>query len=87
MKSVNHPVVNGVTREVDGTKVTEGWTKAEEEKEVAPAAIVEAAVPVAQGLAQVPMGPVMASEAPVRLILKDADISIGKIIVKRKGEK
>lgn len=85
LKSVNHPVVNGVTREVDGTKITEGWTKKEEE--VAPAAVVAAAVPVDEGLAQVPMTQVMASEAPLKLIFKDANISIGKLIIKRKGEK
>jgi acetyl-CoA decarbonylase/synthase complex subunit beta len=84
LKSVNHPVVNGVTREADGTKITEGWAKKEE---VAPVAVVvEEAVPV-EGLAAVPMTQVMASEAPVKLILKDANISIGKLIVKRKGER
>ncbi len=81
---MNHPVVNGVTREVDGTKITEGWTKKEEE--VAPAAVA-AAVPVDEGLAQVPMTQVMASGAPLKLIFKDANISIGKLIIKRKGEK
>jgi CO dehydrogenase/acetyl-CoA synthase beta subunit len=29
----------------------------------------------------------MASEAPLKLIFKDANISIGKLIIKRKGEK
>jgi acetyl-CoA decarbonylase/synthase complex subunit beta len=85
LKSVNHPVVNGVTREVDGTKITEGWTKKEEE--VAPTAVVAAAAPVGEGLAQVPMTQVMGSEAPLKLIFKDANISIGKLIIKRKGEK
>jgi acetyl-CoA decarbonylase/synthase complex subunit beta len=81
LESVNHPVVNGVTREVDGTKITEGWTK--KEVEVAPTAVVAAAAPVGEGL----VTQVMASEAPLKLIFKDANISIGKLIIKRKGEK
>lgn len=78
LQKVDHPVVNGVIREVDGERITEGWAVA-----------AEVAVPVEGGVpsaAQVPLA--MASGAgadpPLRIILKDADISIGKIIVKRK---
>lgn len=79
--------MSGVTREVDGARITEGWTVKEE---VAPPAVVEEAVPVKEdALAQVSMAQVMASgvNSPVKLIFKDADISIGEIIVRRKGEK
>ena len=34
LKKVDHPVVTGVVRPVDGKKVTEGWVEEEEEEEV-----------------------------------------------------
>ncbi|MCK4475704.1 MAG: CO dehydrogenase/CO-methylating acetyl-CoA synthase complex subunit beta [Methanophagales archaeon] len=91
LQRVDHPVVKGVIREVNGERITEGW--AVEAEAVAPPAEVEEEVRVAEGVpseAQVPLAsiPMMASGAggnsPIRIILKDADISIGKIIVKRK---
>lgn len=92
LKKVDHPVVNGVIREVDGARITEGWAVAAEA--APPPALVEEAVPVEEGgssAAQVPIAQVMASGAgvdpPLKIILKDADISIGKIIVRRKEEK
>lgn len=87
LKNVDHPVVNGVIREVDGVRITEGWAVAAEV--AAPPALVEGAVPV-EAKNQVPMQ-VMASGAggnpPIKIILKDAEISVGKIIVRRKEEK
>jgi len=94
LQRVDHPVVKGVIRNVDGERITEGWAAAAEATaEVPPAE--EKAVPVEEGVpstsaAQVPPVsiPMVASGAgantPIRVILKDADISIGKIIVKRK---
>jgi acetyl-CoA decarbonylase/synthase complex subunit beta len=87
LQRVDHPVVKGGIREVDGERVTEGWAVKEEAAEVEVEAVPSAA--------QVPLAsiPMMASGAgagggtPIRIILKDADISIGKIIVKRKGGK
>ena len=91
LKKVDHPVVNGVTRDVDGAKITEGWAEAAvEAAEVVPPAEMEAAVlGEAEPLTRVPIMQTMASgvDSPIKLILKDADIRIGKIIVKRKGEK
>jgi len=64
-----------------------------EAEAVAPPAEVEEAVPIEEGVpsaAQVPLTsiPIVASGAgantPIKIILKDADISIGKMIVKRK---
>ncbi|MDI6885143.1 MAG: CO dehydrogenase/CO-methylating acetyl-CoA synthase complex subunit beta [archaeon] len=87
LKRVNHPVVNGVVREVDGVRITEGWA-AEAVEEVPPAG-VEEAVPEREPVTLDPLAQVIASgvNSPVKIILKDADIRIGKIIVKRRGEK
>ena len=85
LQRVDHPVVKGVIREVDGGRVTEGWAVKEEAAEVEAEAVPSAA--------QVPLAsiPMMASGAgggtPIQIILKDADISIRKIIVKKKGGK
>lgn len=95
LQRVDHPVVKGVIREVDGARVTEGWTVEKEEAAVPPS-VVKEEVPVVEGVpsaTQVPLAsvPVVASGAgvdtPIRIILKDADVSIGKIIVKRKEGK
>lgn len=82
LHTVGHPVVNGVIREVDGAQITEGWTVAEEVTAVAP--VAEAV----ESLTQVPVA-AMASgavggNAPIKILLKDADISIGRIIVKKR---
>lgn len=91
LKKVDHPVVNGVTRDVDGAKITEGWAEAavEAAEVVPPAEMEEAVLGEAESLTRVPIMQTMASgvDSPIKLILKDADIRIGKIIVKRKGEK
>ena len=88
LEKVNHPVVAGVIREVDGTRITEGWAVAEEAIEPVPS--VEAAVSDEEAsLPQVPVTPLAASggSSPLSIILKDADIRIGKIIIKRKEGK
>ncbi len=90
LQRVDHPVVKGVIREVDGERVTEGWAV---EAEAAPAEVEVRAAEGAPSEARVPLTsvPVVASGAgvnsPIKIILKDADISIGKIIVKRKEER
>ncbi|MDY6865266.1 MAG: CO dehydrogenase/CO-methylating acetyl-CoA synthase complex subunit beta [Halobacteriota archaeon] len=92
LKSNNHPVVTGVIREADGEKITNGWVEEEEE------AASEAVVPAAGG-AQ-PMMPAFGGAMPqfsmpmqsgggdggVKLILKNANVSIEKLIIKKKGE-
>ena len=88
LTNVDHPVVNGVVREVDGVQVTEGWTVAAEEKAVVPTMAEEAAVPIAAG-AEVPASSMLTAGggSPIVITLKDADIRIGKITVKRKERK
>ncbi|MHC1610526.1 MAG: CO dehydrogenase/CO-methylating acetyl-CoA synthase complex subunit beta [Candidatus Methanospirareceae archaeon] len=72
LKKVDHPVVKGVIRDVDGAKITEGWAEASVE------AGPSTSVPVAQMMAS------SGADPPIKLILKDAEIRIGKIVVKRK---
>lgn len=105
LKKVDHPVVKGVVRPVDGQKITNGWVEEEEEEEVeevAEAPAEAAAQPaVAQPAAMQPMQmPAMpgfqlpalqmpapsAAPAGVKLIIKDAKITIDKVII-RKAEK
>ncbi|AIY89414.1 CO dehydrogenase/CO-methylating acetyl-CoA synthase complex subunit beta [Geoglobus acetivorans] len=65
LKNVDHPVVTGVTRPVDGKKITEGWKEEEEEVEEVEEAPAEAEVAEAQPTqqvvqpAQMPMMPQM----------------------------
>jgi acetyl-CoA decarbonylase/synthase complex subunit beta len=95
LKEVDHPVVTGVIREADGAQLTEGWTaaaaiEAEKVEAVTLTAGVEAAVPAdAEPVTQIPLTQMLASgsTSPVTILLKDADIRIGKIIIKRKEEK
>ncbi len=91
LMKVDHPVVNGVVREVDGVQVTEGLAVTAEAAAV-PTVAEKPAVPIEAG---VPMGvevPVTSmltagGGSPLVITLKDADIRIGKIIVKRKEGK
>ncbi|MHC1636508.1 MAG: CO dehydrogenase/CO-methylating acetyl-CoA synthase complex subunit beta [Candidatus Methanospirareceae archaeon] len=107
---VNHPVVHGVVRDVDGKKITEGFLAAEEAvaaeaeekapEEAAPAA-PEAPAPTpapAQAVpgiqlptfAPAPVAPPTAAAPPtppIKITLKDAEIKIGKVILKMKEEK
>ena len=102
LKKVDHPVVNGVVRPVDGQKITNGWVEEEEEAEEAvEEAAAEAAPAAAQPAQPMAMQPMQmpgfqlpalqmpassASSAGVKLIIKDAKITIDKVIV-RKAEK
>ncbi|RLI82407.1 CO dehydrogenase/CO-methylating acetyl-CoA synthase complex subunit beta [Archaeoglobales archaeon] len=99
LKRVNHPVVTGVVRPVDGQKITEGWKEeeeiVEEVKEEAPAEAAPAqpaapAMPMPQ--MQLPALQLPALQAPqpapagIKLVIKDAKITIDKVII-RKAEK
>ena len=107
LKRVNHPVVKGVVRPVDGKKITEGWEefreKVEEEKEEKveeeEEEKVERVKEVERGIEyptlpypSLPALPSVTSTAPViRIIIKNAKITIDKVIVKKvesdKGKK
>ncbi|MDI9646182.1 MAG: CO dehydrogenase/CO-methylating acetyl-CoA synthase complex subunit beta [Archaeoglobales archaeon] len=104
LKKVDHPVVKGVVRPVDGKKITNGWVEEvaevakEEEKpaEAAPATTHAVTQPAQQAVQQFSMPLVQlpqlqlpaASSAPagIKIIIKDAKITIDKVIV-RKAEK
>ncbi len=105
LKKVDHPVVKGVVRPVDGQKITEGWVE-EEEEETAETAEGEETEGVQPETVQQPMSmpmqtmqtmptmPVMPMQLPlqqtgptIKLIIKNATISIDKIIVRREEEK
>jgi acetyl-CoA decarbonylase/synthase complex subunit beta len=89
LQKLDHPVVEGVIREVDGVRITEGWAEAAEAA-ATPPTVSEEEIPVGkESLTLVPIAQAMASGAgdPIKIILKDADVSIGKIIVKRKEGK
>ncbi|MEM3391632.1 MAG: acetyl-CoA decarbonylase/synthase complex subunit beta, partial [Archaeoglobaceae archaeon] len=108
LKKVDHPVVKGVVRKVDGKKITNGWPEvvsAKEEvveakpAEAVPAPAVQQVAQVAQPQAMMPMLQMpfqlpalqipsqQAAPAGIKLIIKDAKITIGKIVLKKKGEK
>ena len=90
LKSVNHPVVKGVVREVDSMRITEGWSVKIAEAEAVPPAGAEVAVSSKEEpLTHVSLAQVIASgvNSPVKIILKDADIRVGKIIIRRREEK
>ncbi|RLI81723.1 CO dehydrogenase/CO-methylating acetyl-CoA synthase complex subunit beta [Archaeoglobales archaeon] len=102
LKEVNHPVVTGVVRPVDGKQITEGWKEEVEEmvEEEAPAEAPAEAQPVAQPAPmQMPQMPLQlpmlqlqqptqtgAAPAGIKLVIKDAKIVIDKVII-RKAEK
>jgi acetyl-CoA decarbonylase/synthase complex subunit beta len=90
LKRVDHPVVNGVIRAVDDVRITEGWGIKVAEAEAGPHAGAEAAVYSGEeSLTNVPLAQIMAAgvNSPVKIILKDADIHVGKIIIRRREEK
>ena len=111
LKKVDHPVVKGVVRKVDGKKITNGWPEVVEAKavveekpaEVAPPPQVAPAQPQVQMPMQMPMQmptlqmpfqlPALqmpsqqVAPAGIKVIIKDAKISIGKVVLKKKGEK
>ena len=86
---VDHPVVKGVVREVDGVQVTDGWATAAEEVAVIPAAVDEGVATIQTGVpvgVEVPVTSMLTggTGSPIVITLKDANIRIGKIIVKKK---
>jgi len=97
LQQVDHPVVKGVIREVDGAKITNGWV--EEEEEAAIAAPEEVAAPTAmmgseaqpevtaQSVPASVSASAMLGGAPITITLKNANINIGKIILRRKANK
>ncbi|MCD6492431.1 MAG: acetyl-CoA decarbonylase/synthase complex subunit beta, partial [Archaeoglobaceae archaeon] len=101
LKKVDHPVVKGVVREVDGQKITEGWKEEEEvveeveevAEEAAPAAAqMPMQMPTMQMPAQVgfqlPMPqPSAAPTGGIKLVIKDAKIKIDKVIIRKAEEK
>ncbi len=105
LKKVNHPVVTGVVRPVDGQKITEGWKEEEEEEEVEEAAEEAPAEAAPAATAQPQMMPMQMPQMPgfqlpalqlpqstsaapagIKLIIKDAKITIDKVVI-RKAEK
>jgi len=91
LMKVDHPIVNGVVREVDGVQVTEGLAVTAEAAAVptvaeTPAVPLEARAPAG---VEVPVTSMLTAGggSPLVITLKDADIRIGKIIVKRKEGK
>ncbi len=94
LKKVDHPVVKGVVRPVDGKKITEGWVEEKEEEEVSeseqpeqPELQPEQLGQPLQVPAQLPVQPLVPSGPTIKLVIKNATISIDKIIVKKKEEK
>jgi acetyl-CoA decarbonylase/synthase complex subunit beta len=74
LKKVDHPVVSGVVRHVDGKKITEGWIEEKVEvKEVAK----EAELPA------MPTPEVALPTGGIKLVIKNAKIVIDKIIIKK----
>ncbi len=104
LKKVDHPVVKGVVRPVDGQKITNGWVEEEEEEEEVAEEVAEApaeaaaAQPAAMQPMQMPAMPgfqlpalqmpqaTSAAPAGIKLVIKDAKITIDKVVV-RKAEK
>ncbi len=96
LQRVDHPVVKGVIREADGTKITEGWGTAEKIEEAAAGTEApETAMPppVISGEEEIPQDLIraimanaggMGSSPPIKIVLKDAKISIGKVILSKK---
>jgi acetyl-CoA decarbonylase/synthase complex subunit beta len=90
LKRVDHPVVNGVIRAVDDVRITEGWgIKVAEAEAGAPAGAEMAVSSEEEPLKSVSLAQIMTAgvNSPVKIILKDADIHVGKIILKRREAK
>jgi acetyl-CoA decarbonylase/synthase complex subunit beta len=93
LQQVDHPVVKGVVRAIDAVQVTDGWAalaKPAEAMPVAAAQSMEPAVPAgdsALAAASFPQLFAAGARAPVTIIMKNADIRVGKLIIRRKSEK
>ncbi|MHC1567232.1 MAG: CO dehydrogenase/CO-methylating acetyl-CoA synthase complex subunit beta [Candidatus Syntropharchaeia archaeon] len=89
LKEKNHPVVTGVVRDVDGTQITKGWVEEVEEvqaaPEEAPPAPAAAPVSISGTMPQLPIPSVApGAGGGIKLILKNANVTIEKIIIKKK---
>jgi acetyl-CoA decarbonylase/synthase complex subunit beta len=96
LKRVDHPVVKGVVRPVDGKKITEGWREEveetkEEAEEAAEVPEEAPAMPTVQAPMQMPQIPTQLPQIAgpvIRLIIKNANIRIDKIVIRKaEGEK
>jgi len=82
--------VKGVVRVVDGMRITEGWGVKVAAAKVVPPAGAEAAIPSElDSITSDLIAQVIASgeNSPIKIILKDVDIRIGKIIIRGRKEK
>ncbi len=87
LKRVDHPVVKGVVRPVDGKRITEGWVEEREEEEVEE----EEEEKEERREEKVPslpkVTPLAQPTAPtIKLVIKNAKIYIDKIIVRKVEE-
>ncbi len=92
LQNVEHPVVTGVVRAVDGLQITDGWAAPAAEAVAAgapEAELLTETIAEAEAMPQVPLAQLMQAggASPVTIVLKDADIRIGKIIIKKREEK
>lgn len=97
LRDIEHPVVTGVVRAADGVQITDGWAAPAEVAAVAEAGVARAtetelpggAIPKAEAISSVPLAQRMQAggASPVTIVLKDADIRIGKIIIKKRAAK
>ena len=92
LQQVDHPVVNGVVRAIDGLQLTDGWAAMAQPAEAMPvpavpgvATAVPAGAPTLTA-ASFPQLFAAGARAPVTIIMKNADIRVGKLIIRRKGE-
>ncbi len=94
LKKVNHPVVTGVVRDIDGAKITDGWVEEKEEEAPIEAPAETGKVQETPAMQQIQPGqipvftpqPVMnpVSGGGIKLVIKNAKINIEKIVVSKK---
>ncbi len=97
LRNIEHPVVTGVVRAADGVQITDGWVAPAAVAAVAEAGVARATeaelpggvISAAEAISPVPLAQLMQAggASPVTIILKDADIRIGKIIIKKREAK
>lgn len=86
LKRVDHPVVRGVVRPVDGKKITDGWVEEKEEEEVIEERVEEAPAEEAPAIAFPTQIPQVSTAPTIRLIIKNAKIYIDKVVVRKVEE-
>ncbi len=90
LKKVDHPVVKGVVRPVDGKKITEGWEEEREEEKEEEVKEERKEVPTAPvtPLPEIPVSVAPSAGFPtIKLIIKNAKIYIDKVVIRRVEEK